>query len=187
MQLRFSNAHQAFNQFRRAVVRKENPKPEFMKPGAIDAFVKVVKPGIDRSKLAESLELFQEPFSSSAATKCISPIKGDIADKTVKKTQVITSPAPPLLKTQWPYGLHHLMRVFPCRDEVNNFSSQGNKFSYSTRIIRRTYKPDTWIEERRLRGFIILAYLQSVLKGRMSPMSSSVAWVLTLLILTSTK
>lgn len=79
-----------------AAVRKKSRKPEFMKPGAMDAFVKVAKPGIARSKLDKSPERFQEPFSSAAVTKCISPTKEDIdiPDKTAKRMQVMARSAP---------------------------------------------------------------------------------------------
>ncbi|KAL8813176.1 MAG: hypothetical protein Q9223_007108 [Gallowayella weberi] len=41
----------------RAVIGKKGRKPEVMKSGAMDAFVKTMKPGIDRTKLAKMPEL----------------------------------------------------------------------------------------------------------------------------------
>ncbi|KAI4186373.1 MAG: hypothetical protein L6R41_003529 [Letrouitia leprolyta] len=87
-----------------ATVGKKSRKPEFMKPGAMDAFVKVAKPGIDRSKPEKSSELLQKLSSSSAAAKCLSQVKRDISDKAIRRTQSIGRSAPTTPKKSIPRG-----------------------------------------------------------------------------------
>ncbi|KAL8745316.1 MAG: hypothetical protein Q9184_007891, partial [Pyrenodesmia sp. 2 TL-2023] len=51
----------------RATVSKKSKKPETMKPGSMDAFVKTMKPGINRSEPVKRPALPAEPVPSSVA------------------------------------------------------------------------------------------------------------------------
>lgn len=59
----------------RATLSKKIKKPDAMKPGAMDAFVKTMKPGVDRSRPVRRLEMPSRPNSSSSVAGCASPVK----------------------------------------------------------------------------------------------------------------
>ncbi|KAL9028401.1 MAG: hypothetical protein Q9196_003225 [Gyalolechia fulgens] len=73
----------------RAAVKKKIGKPELMKAGAMDAFVKVAKPGVDRSMPNKRPELLPNSFSSSTVLNHRSPVDGGANDRVIKRTQAI--------------------------------------------------------------------------------------------------
>ncbi|KAL8939665.1 MAG: hypothetical protein Q9216_003241 [Gyalolechia sp. 2 TL-2023] len=84
----------------RAATRKKSGKPEFMKPGAMDAFVKASKPGVDRSKQDKRAELLPSSISASTVTNDKSPVKEDLNDKITRRTQILRKSAPSTPKKQ---------------------------------------------------------------------------------------
>ncbi|KAL8921424.1 MAG: hypothetical protein Q9208_005750 [Pyrenodesmia sp. 3 TL-2023] len=64
----------------RATVSKKSKKPEIMKPGAMHAFVKTLKPGADRSKPIERPGLPPKPVSSLIVADGASPNKETIVE-----------------------------------------------------------------------------------------------------------
>ncbi|KAI4168385.1 MAG: hypothetical protein LQ343_006470 [Gyalolechia ehrenbergii] len=105
----------------RAAVKKKMGKPEFMKPGAMDAFVKAAKPGVDRSKPIKRPELLAKSFSSSTAKNCRSPVEEVTHDDVNKGTSVIGRSAPPTPKKSVSTGgpLSSSSRTSPVSKDIN--------------------------------------------------------------------
>ncbi|KAI4124110.1 MAG: hypothetical protein LQ338_004983 [Usnochroma carphineum] len=79
----------------RAALGKRTRKPELIKPGAMDAFVKTMKPGVDRSKSSKRSGMPIESLSSSMVAGGVSPNEGNpTEDHLAKAPQAIRLPAP---------------------------------------------------------------------------------------------
>lgn len=80
----------------RATVSKKSKKPELMKPGSMHAFVKTMKPGIDRSEPVKRPELPAEPAPFSVAADLEPNSRGTTKECQGRETpQVTQRSAPP--------------------------------------------------------------------------------------------
>ncbi|KAL8920792.1 MAG: hypothetical protein Q9172_004332 [Xanthocarpia lactea] len=74
--------------------KTSNKRPEVIKPGAMDAFVKTRKPGIDRSKPANSLDLLTKFPVPSVSAECLAPAATSPQKQRTRKPQDKERPAP---------------------------------------------------------------------------------------------
>ncbi len=79
----------------RTTVSKKSKKPEIMKPGSMHAFVKTLKPGIDRSRPVERPVLRGEPDPPLLVTDRASPVKEREMECQSRKAPQITQRSAP--------------------------------------------------------------------------------------------
>ncbi|KAI4169667.1 MAG: hypothetical protein LQ346_008947, partial [Caloplaca aetnensis] len=79
----------------RATVSKKSKKPEIMKPGSMHAFVKTLKPGIDRSRAVERPALRGEPDPSLLVADGASLVKEWGMESQIRKAPQITQHSAP--------------------------------------------------------------------------------------------
>ncbi|KAL8662326.1 MAG: hypothetical protein Q9168_008274 [Polycauliona sp. 1 TL-2023] len=86
----------------RVAISKKSKPPAATKPGAMDAFVKTMKPGIERRKPAKEFELPLEILLPSTARNPIPPVAKSPTKGVTKKSQAGKRPAPSTPKKSIP-------------------------------------------------------------------------------------